>query len=128
MGQKLFSNCYSEFSINVIWLEFGKFFNWIQMNMVFKSRCSTKIYKIGFLKKMADFTWKHLRSITLRERHSSGDVFLWVLRKFWEPFVAEHLGTTASEFFHSLNYFLLIEIKFLDLRCFHVNSANFLRN
>ena len=52
MGQKLFSKCHSEFLIDVIRLEFAKLFNWIQMNMVFKSSRPTKFYKIGFLEKI----------------------------------------------------------------------------
>ena len=39
MGQKLFSKCYSEFLIDVIRLEFGKLFNWIQIIVQFKLQC-----------------------------------------------------------------------------------------
>ena len=46
------------------------------MNMVFKSNGPTKFYKIDFLNKFAEFTWKQLRSITLIKRDSSADVFL----------------------------------------------------
>ena len=34
-----FSKCYPECLIDVITLEFGKLFNWIQINVIFKSSC-----------------------------------------------------------------------------------------
>ena len=47
---------------DVIRLEFEKLFNWIQINMVFKSSCSLLFYKVGVLKNFGEFKRKHLRS------------------------------------------------------------------
>ena len=64
-GKNYFQNVILRFFICVIRLEFAKLFNWIQINMVFKSSRPTKFYKKGFFKKFTEFTWKQLRSKTL---------------------------------------------------------------
>ena len=38
-------------------------YNWIRMNMIFKSSCSQIFYKIAALKNFTKFKWKHLRPV-----------------------------------------------------------------
>ena len=128
MGQKLFSKCRSEFFIDVVRLEFAKLFNWIQMNMIFKSNRPTNFYKIVFLNKFAEFTWKQPGIYRSNEKRLQCLCFPVNLGKFLRTFCYRTTQASASGFFHSPNCFLLIEIRFLHLRCFHVNSASFLRN
>ena len=75
-GKNYFQNVTLSFFVYVIELEFAKLLNWIQMNMIFKISRPTKFYKKFFLKKFSEFTWKQLRSKTLKNRDSSADVFL----------------------------------------------------
>ena len=80
---KCYSKCYSEY-LNIIFtrLEFRKLFNLVQINMVFRSSHSSMFYKIGVLKNYAEFTWKHLRSVTLIKRDFSAGVSLRIFRNF----------------------------------------------
>ena len=80
---KCYSKCYSEY-FNIVFtrLEFGKLFNLIQINMVFRSSYSSMFYKIGVLKNYAQFTWKHRRSVTLIKRDFSAGVCLRILWNF----------------------------------------------
>ena len=128
MGQKLFSKCHSEFLIDVIRLEFAKLFNWIQMNMVFKSSRPTKFYKIGFLEKIRRIHMETTEIYNSNKKRLQCWCFPVNLAKVLRTFCHRTRQGSASGFFHSPNYFLLIEIRFLDLRCFHENSASFLRN
>ena len=78
-GAKLYlqsSKCYFEFLIDVIRLDFGELFNWIQINIVFKCSHSSMLSKIGIFKNFTEFTWKHLRSVTLIKWDFSAAVFL----------------------------------------------------
>ena len=59
-------------------------YNWIWMNMIFKSSHWQMFYKIPFLKNFTKFTWKHLTPSTLLKRDSRTGVFLWILRYFQE--------------------------------------------
>ena len=93
-------------------------FNWTLINLIFKSNCSPMFYKIDVLKNFVEFTWNHMRSVTLK-RNSPVWVFSCEFFKiFKNPIFTEHLWTTASGFFHSLNYFLppseLIETMFFS--------------
>ena len=70
---------------------------------VFISSCSTKFYKIVFLKKFTEFTWKHLRSTTLIKRDSSADVFL--CKIFKSPLLQNTSVWLHPDFFICLRWF-----------------------
>ena len=110
MGQKLFSKCYSEFLTDVIRLEFGKLFNWIQIIVQFKLQC--RCFPVNF----ATFLRTPYLQ-TLRKKFPNTEFFLvriflysdWIrTRKApnLDTFTQwEHLRTTASGYFHSLDCF-----------------------
>ena len=50
MGQKLFSKCHSEFSIDIIRLEFDLELIELELNSNEQGSRPTKFYKIGFFK------------------------------------------------------------------------------
>ena len=79
-------------------------YNWVRMNMIFKSSRSQMFYKIVILKNFAEFSWKRLRAQTVLKRDSSAGVFLRILRNFQE--VLFHRAP-LNDCFWIFSYFLL---------------------
>ena len=73
---------------------FPLLFNWIWMDMIFKSNLSKM-----FLKFFAKFTWKHLRLVTMLKRDSSSGV----LHANSENFVQNTFGWLLLGFFEWTN-------------------------
>ena len=73
-------------------------------------------YKIGALKNFAEFTWKQLRSVTLRKTTPVQVLSCEFCEIFKNPFWHNTSGRLFLDFFHSLSIFLppseLIETRF----------------
>ena len=69
--------------------------------MIFKSSRSQMFYKIGILKHLAKFTWKHLRPVTLLIETPAQMSSREFCENLKTSFFKEHLWTTPSGFYRN---------------------------
>ena len=94
-------------------------------------------YKMVVPKNYAEFTWKHLRSVTLIKRDFSAGVFPKICEISKKNLFIEHLRTTASGLFHSLKpsselietkFFIFLNMLYHDFRTWWISSPLHLKN